>query len=73
MKTRYYGIHDKREVATRRFGGAQALCGAEFIWDFYKDAVVDVSKSYMAGGTSCAIRRGKPSLCDLTVGYDGAR
>jgi hypothetical protein len=56
-----------------RFGGAQARSGAGFIWDFYKDVVAHVSKSYAAGGTSCAIRRGKPSLRDLTRGDDGAR
>ena len=47
-------------LRTWRFGGAQALSDAGFIWDFYKDAVAHVSKSYAAGGTSCAVRRGKP-------------
>jgi hypothetical protein len=44
-------------LRTWRFGGAQVLSDAGFIWDFYKDAVAHVSKSYAAGGTSCAIRR----------------
>ena len=32
-------------LRTWRFGGAQALSDAEFIWDFYKNAVAHVSKS----------------------------